>query len=70
MTRMLNVRERSEYINSPANEIREGAAEVRKNLRNGPSLARKQAVNNDMRAKGLTNYAAWPCAIRSTSGTR
>ena len=55
MTRMLNVMERSEYINSPANEIREGAAEVRKNLRNGPSLARKQAVNNDMRAKGLTN---------------
>jgi hypothetical protein len=52
---MLNVMERSEYINSPANEIREGAAEVRKNLRNGPSLARKQAVNNDMRAKGLTN---------------
>jgi hypothetical protein len=41
----------SEYINSPANEIRDGAAKVRENLKNGPSLARKQAVNNDMRAK-------------------
>ena len=33
---------------------------MRENLKNGPSLARKQAVNNDKRAKGLTDYAAWP----------
>ena len=28
-------------------------------IQHGPSLARKQAVNNDMRAKGLTDYATW-----------
>ena len=32
---------------------------MRENLKRGPSLARKQAVNNDMRAKGLTGYATW-----------
>ena len=41
----------------PSIKIRDGAAKVRDNLERGPSLARKQAVNNDMRAKGLTDYA-------------
>jgi adenylate cyclase len=55
-----DVRERSEYIDSPANEIHEGATEVRENLERDPSLGRKHAVFSDMRAKGLTDYVAWP----------
>jgi len=55
-----DVRERSEYIDSPGNEIHEGAAEVRENLERDPSLGRKHAVYDEMRAKGLTNYVAWP----------
>jgi hypothetical protein len=34
--------------------------QVRENRKHGPSLSRKQAVTNDLRAKGLTDYAAWP----------
>jgi adenylate cyclase len=53
-----DVRERSEYIGSPANELFEGATEVREHLeRKG---GRKHAVYDDMRAKGLTDYVAWP----------
>jgi adenylate cyclase len=55
-----DVRERSEYIGSPANEIYEGAAEVRENLKADPSLGRKHAVYDEMRANGLTDYVAWP----------
>jgi len=39
-----DVRERSEYIGSPANEIHNGAAEVRENLERDPSQGRKHAV--------------------------
>jgi adenylate cyclase len=55
-----DVRGRSEYIGSPANEIYEGAAEVRENLEGDPKLGRKHAVYDEMRAKGLTDYVAWP----------
>ena len=55
-----DVRERSEYIDSPANEIHDGATEVRENLERDPSLGRKHAVYDEMRAKGLTEYVAWP----------
>ena len=55
-----DVRGRSEYINSPANEIQDGATEVRENLERDPSLGRKHAVYDEMRAKGLTDYVAWP----------
>jgi adenylate cyclase len=55
-----DVGERSEYIGSPANEIHDGAAEVRENLERDPSLGRKHAVYDEMRAKGLTDYVAWP----------
>jgi adenylate cyclase len=51
---------RSEYINSPANEIHDGAIEVRENLEGDPSLGRKHAIYDEMRAKGLTDYVAWP----------
>ena len=39
-----DVRERSEYIDSPANEIHDGVTEVRENLERDPSLDRKHAV--------------------------
>jgi adenylate cyclase len=53
-----DVRERSEYIGSPANELQDGATEVRERLdREG---GRKHAVYDEMRAKGLTDYVAWP----------
>src|SRR6201996_9303864 len=45
------VRERSEYIGSPANEIHDGATEVRENLARDPSPGRKHAVYDDMRAR-------------------
>ena len=51
---------RSEYIGSPANEIRDGALEVRENLERDPSLGRKHAIYDEMRAKGLADYVAWP----------
>ncbi len=52
-----DVRERSEYIGSPANELFEGATEVREHLERP---GRKHGVYDDMRAKGLTDYIAWP----------
>ena len=55
-----DVRERTEYISSPANEIHDGATEVRENLERDPSLGRRHAVYDEMRAKGLTDYVAWP----------
>ncbi|MET4389147.1 adenylate cyclase [Bradyrhizobium sp. F1.4.3] len=55
-----DVRERSEYIGSPANEMQDGATEVRENLERDPSLGRQHAVYDEMRAKGLTDYVAWP----------
>ena len=55
-----DVRERSEYIGSPANEIQDDAVEVRENLERDPSLGRKHAIYDEMRAKGLTDYVAWP----------
>ena len=39
-----DVRERSEYINSPANEIQDGAMEVHENLERDPSLGRKHPL--------------------------
>ena len=55
-----DVRERSEYIGSPANELQDGATEVRENLERDPALGRQHVIYNDMRAKGLTDYVAWP----------
>jgi adenylate cyclase len=55
-----DVKERSEYIGSPANEIHDGATEVREDLERDPALGRRHAVYDEMRAKGLTDYVAWP----------
>lgn len=51
---------RSEFIGSPANEVLNGAPEVRENLEQDPSLGRKHALYDEMRAMGLTDYVAWP----------
>jgi adenylate cyclase len=55
-----DVRERSEYIGSAANEMQDGAPEVRENLERDPALGRKHLLYDEMRAKGLTDYVAWP----------
>jgi adenylate cyclase len=55
-----DVQERSEYIGSPAGEIHDGATEIRENLERDPSLGRQHAIYDEMRAKGLTDYVAWP----------
>jgi adenylate cyclase len=55
-----DVRERSEYIGSPGNEIHDGVTEVRENLERDRSLGRQHAVYEEMRTKGLTDYVAWP----------
>jgi adenylate cyclase len=55
-----DVRERSEFIGSPASEMFEGATEVRENLERDPALGRKHALYDEMRAKGLTDYVGWP----------
>ena len=54
------VRERPEYIGSAAHEITDGATELRERLEQDPSLGRKHALYDEMRAKGLTDYVAWP----------
>lgn len=51
---------RPEYIGSPANEMFDGATEVREKLERDPALGRKHALYDEMRAKGLTDYVAWP----------
>lgn len=63
-----DVRGRSEYIGSPGNEIHDGASEVREILERDSSLGRKHAVYDEMRAKGLTDYVAWP--VLHTLGKR
>jgi adenylate cyclase len=63
-----DVRERSEFIGSAAHEIHDGATEVRENLERDPSLGRKHALYDEMRAQGLTDYVAWP--IYHTLGKR
>lgn len=55
-----DVRERSEYIGSPADEIYDGAVEVRENLERDPAPSRSHALYEEMRSKGLTDYVAWP----------
>jgi adenylate cyclase len=55
-----DVRELPEFVGSPASEINDGASEVRENLERDPALGRKHAVYDGLRAKGLTDYVAWP----------
>ncbi|HTO65780.1 MAG TPA: adenylate/guanylate cyclase domain-containing protein [Bradyrhizobium sp.] len=55
-----DVRERSEFIGSPASEIHDGATEVREKLEGDPASGRKHALYDELRANGLTDYVAWP----------
>jgi adenylate cyclase len=55
-----DARERPEFIGSPANELLDGATEVRENLEQDPAQGRKHALYDEMREKGFTDYVAWP----------
>jgi adenylate cyclase len=63
-----DVRQRSEYIGSPVDEIQRGATEIRENLERDPALGRKHGVYDELRSKGLTDYVAWP--LHHTLGKR
>jgi adenylate cyclase len=55
-----DVRGRPEFIGSAANEIHDGATEVRENLERDPALGRTHPLYEELRAEGLTDYVAWP----------
>lgn len=57
-----------EYLNSPINDIHQGATEVRHRL-NGEGIDEPgYTIYEDLRAEGLTDYCAWP--IEHTFGKR
>jgi adenylate cyclase len=55
-----DVRQRSEYVGSPVDEIQGGAIEIRENLERDAALGRKHGLYDELRSLGLTDYAAWP----------
>jgi adenylate cyclase len=63
-----DVRQRSEYIGSPVEEIQGGATEIRENLERDPALGRKHGLYDELRSLGLTDYVAWP--LHHTLGKR
>src|SRR5215475_14399579 len=63
-----DVRQRSEYIGSPVDEIQRGVTEIRENLERDPALGRKHGVYAELRSNGLTDYVAWP--LHHTLGKR
>ena len=63
-----DVRQRSEFIGSPVDEILRGAIEIREHLERDPALGRKHGLYGELRALGLTDYVAWP--VHHTLGKR
>jgi adenylate cyclase len=63
-----DVRQRSEYIGSPVEEIQGGATEIRENLERDGALGRKHGLYDELRSLGLTDYVAWP--LHHTLGKR
>ena len=63
-----DVRQRTEYIGSPVEEILGGAGEIRENLERDPALGRKHGLYAELRSLGLTDYVAWP--MHHTLGKR
>jgi adenylate cyclase len=63
-----DVRQRSEYIGSPVEEILGGATEIREHLERDAAQGRKHGVYDELRASGLTDYVAWP--VHHTLGKR
>ena len=63
-----DVRQRSEFIGSPVDEIMGGAAEIREHLERDPASGRKHGLYGELRALGLTDYVAWP--VHHTLGKR
>jgi adenylate cyclase len=63
-----DVRQRSQYIGSPVDEIQGGITEIRENLERDPALGRKHGLYDELRSLGLTDYVAWP--LHHTLGKR
>ena len=63
-----DVRQRSEYIGSPVEEIQRGATEIREHLERDPASGRKHRLYDELRSSGLTDYVAWP--LHHTLGKR
>ncbi len=57
-----------EYLNSPVNDIQQGAAEVRHRLSGDADDDAGYTIYEELRAEGLTDYVAWP--IDHTFGKR
>jgi len=57
-----------QFLNSPVNEIINGATEVRQNLEVTDAEATRYKLFEELRAEGLTDYVAWP--ILHTLGKR
>lgn len=49
-----------EYLNSPINEIQQGATEIRYRLDLPVTMENEPEIYSDLRAEGLTEYCAWP----------
>src|SRR6185437_10044111 len=63
-----DVRQRSEFIGSPVDEIMGGAAEIREHLERDLASGRKHGLYGELRALGLTDYVTWP--VHHTLGKR
>jgi adenylate cyclase len=63
-----DVRQRSEYIGSPVDEIMRGTTEIREHLERDPAQGRKHGLYGELRSLGLTDYVAWP--MHHTLGKR
>lgn len=57
-----------EYIGSPVDEIRSGAARIRRNLETGEGNGAAHSFYNQLASEGLTDYIAWP--LMHTMGKR
>jgi adenylate cyclase len=58
----------AEYLNSPLNDISEGADEVRLHFDAAGDTGQEYSVVGELRAEGLTDYVAWP--LEHTLGKR
>ncbi|MGO4438484.1 adenylate/guanylate cyclase domain-containing protein [Rhizobium sp. RAF56] len=57
-----------QFQHSPANEVFNGASEVRQNLEASDAASSRYTLFDELRAEGLTDYVAWP--IDHTLGKR
>jgi adenylate cyclase len=62
------VRDTGRYLNSPVHEIRSGASQLRRHLNDKHSGGNWYPIYDELRAEGLTDYAAW--SVSHTLGKR